>query len=109
MPPPAERSVTFPAQHSQSQRFNLTAEEEAAEDAAAAAAADVRHAPKKRRRSPAQSRLVAGDIQRILLVLHSLENHLEDCYFLLQELGVHRRECPGGDMMSDEEGMEEMP
>jgi len=105
--PPVERSVTFPAQYSQSQRFNLTAEEEAAEDAAEAAAADVRHASKKRRRSPAQTRLVAADIQRILLCLHSLENHIEDCYFLLQELGVHRRECPGGPSMSDEEGIEE--
>lgn len=64
---------------------------------------EARMPAKKRRRSPAQTRLVAEDIQRILLVLHSLENHVEDIYFLLQELGVHRRAGPSHPLMSDEE------
>jgi len=81
--PPVERSVTFPGQESVSQMFVEPV--------------------KKRRRSPAQTRLVAADIERILLVLQSLENHMEDCYFLLQELGVHRRDGPGGECMVDDD------
>jgi len=98
-PPERERVGLGFAQESQQFPVNMQAvvDEETLGRMQAAQAA-----PKKRRRSPAQTRLLACDIQRILHVLHNLENQVEDIYYVLQELGVHKRACVGDESMSDE-------